>query len=229
MQMFPKLGRPVRVATATLITVCAAFAQHVLSPREVLERYCQLDGGGAQITAGGWHKVARMFLPNWKPGPGPLRVDILNLVIIQGFTIGDLVPVGSDKVKFTVRYSSFGEIGPMSFIFARSTEQPLRHEESNYSLVFTTEFFDLNANDEEVRKSGPKSWRIEGLPPSPHITIDAAIRYLPQFRDKQYFLDKDEVRNSASRANLKATIETLRKLRSNFAGPLDANNPAKVR
>ncbi len=86
--------------------------------------------------------------------------------------------------------------------------------EKSYNVLLTTKHYDLGSHGEETLLSGSKSWRIEGLPPEPHITVDAAIHYVRQLRSK--------ATSAGIQENANVTIDALERLRRRRTDRIDA-------
>jgi hypothetical protein len=56
---------------------------------------------------------------------------------------------------------------------------------AEYNLLLTEKHWELGAKEGSVHEiTGPAEWRIEGQQPQPHVTVDTAIRYVTDLRDK---------------------------------------------
>ena len=176
-------------------------AQSRLSPHDVLQRYCKMDASGKQLVPGGWLHLARMFVPKQELS-GPVVVLFDRIEVIRDFSIGYPALDGHDRAKLKVRYSSLGEIDYRSITFSPSVAGQV---EKDYSLLLTSKHYDIDSNGQQTVRKGPKTWRIEGSPLEPHITVDAAISYITQLRDKA---STAEMNNNANK-----TLEALKRLR----------------
>jgi hypothetical protein len=207
-----KIGRQL-LSFILLLSATAALAQ---SPRAVLERYCKLDGSGKQLeppngsSPSGWHQLARMFvLEDLSSVGAPIaKAWYSKVVVIKGYTIDGPTMDGPDRAQLTVHYLGLGEIDPESLVFSPWGKLPASQSAATYTLLWTTKHFDLNSNGEEVLATSPTSWKIKGLPPIPHVTVEPAIRYVARMRD---VASKVEIKSNAN-----STIATLNALRSDF-------------
>jgi hypothetical protein len=200
-----RLPKQMLVLAALLMSVRGTCAQSGPSPREVVERFCELDARGRQLEVGGWLQLARMFIPQRELSPGPIVVLFYKLEVIRGFSIGDLVMEGRDRAKLSVRYSFVGEIDYDSLTFSSQKGSSSGQMTKDYNLLLTTKQYDIGAHSSEVLQSGSKAWRIEGSPSEPHISIDAAILYVAQLQAKA---TKSGIKENANR-----TIDALKQLR----------------
>jgi len=128
------------------------------SPRDVLERFCELDAQAEQLSPGGWQKLAALF-----SAPGAPRLD--TIIVVRDFVVSRPA-FERDKARFYAEYIQLGRIDPSQ---ARFVSLP--------AMKVRTDFY-------VVRQSapGPAEWRIEGPMPDPHLTVDAAIRYGAELR-----------------------------------------------
>ena len=166
-----------------------------------------MDASGAQLAAGGWLPLARMFIPKRDLTGGPVVVLFDTLEVIGGYSISDPMMEGHDSARLSVRYSYLGDIDYKSLSFSRPPPSPTAKVRRNYHLLYTAMHYDIGSQGEEKLLSGSKTWRIEGLPPEPHSTVEAAILYVRQLRNK--------TTSDAIKKNANVTIEALKRLRPN--------------
>jgi hypothetical protein len=150
-----------------------------------------------------------MFIPQRELSPGPIIAFFDKLEVIRGFSVGDSIMEGPDRAKVTVRYRYLGEIDYTSLIFSSSKMPSAGKLGKSYNLLLTTKQYDIGADGGEVLLGGPKAWRIEGSPSEPHITIDAAILYVTQLRNK--------ATSAVIKENANITIVALKKVRAEFS------------
>jgi hypothetical protein len=154
-----------------------AVAQE-LSARDFVMRFCQLDSHGAQLSSDGRQRVAAMFV-----APGAPWHD--SVMVVRDFALSRPFPQ-TGKIGFGVDYRPFGEIDPSQ---ARFTPLP-------QSLWVKGSFFVIKQSTE---------WRIEGLMPQPHLTVDTAIRYVTELRAN--------AKDNTIRKNADRTLYMLKRLR----------------
>jgi len=155
------------------------------SPRTVLERYCELDGDGKQLTADGWQEMAGFLL---RPEPPNFKL----IVVVKDFVVSDPIIEG-DKAKFYVEYLYLGELYPRlgytdPHIIKDSPETvrgPIKVR-VQYTLV---------------RNVQESTWRIEESQFAPHITVEAAVRYVTELKNK--------TADATVRRNAERTIASL--------------------
>lgn len=186
-------------------TSATTSAQTPQEPRSVLETYCKLDAEGTQLKPRGWLQLARMFIPQGEPRPGLIKVTFDRLEIIRGFGIGNVITEGAKAARLTVRYSSLGKVDYDSLAFSAAEAQPPRESSDTFRLVLTTTHFDVDSRGYGVLLTGPESWRIEGIPRTPHLTVEVAIGVMVKLRDDA---TRDEFKANADR-----TIAALTRLK----------------
>jgi len=157
------------------------------SPRQVLEKFCEMDADGKQLTAEGWHQIAALFTQ-----ARPAREK--GIIVVKDFVVSRPAALG-DKVELYVQYIYLGKLdesGPRLTHSAPLPPQPVK-----VRIEYT-----LSRNDEGP---GPPIWKINGSPREPHISIDAAIRYVTQLRA--------QAASAAVVKNADRTIASLRRLK----------------
>jgi len=157
------------------------------SPRDILNRFCDLDGHGEQLSPGGWEKLAALFLT-----PGTPRRDIVT--VVKDFVVSNPAFDGN-KAEFYVEYLELGQIDQSNLVFSTLPAVNVR-------VMFTLVRTPKTGSD---REDGSE-WRIarRGVP-EPHLTVAAAIGYATELRAKA----KDAVaRQDANK--LLATLKGLR-------------------
>jgi hypothetical protein len=166
-----------------LIAMAGGSKSPQASPRDVLQRFCELDANGKQLEDQGSGEIAALFIRQ-----GDHRPE--KIVVIRDFVVSQ--PSSTDKkAEFYVEYIYLGQIDLSRLQFSRSPDFP-----PGPSKVRST--FAL------VSASAPE-WRIEGSPPEPHLTVSAAISYIKQMRDK--------TTDVAVRKNAGKTLVALNRLR----------------
>src|SRR5258705_12958821 len=92
------------VAGIWLIAQAGSAFPPLLSPRDVLVRFCDLDAQGEQLTPGGWQKVVALFV-----APGVPRRD--RIIVVRDFVVSRPDPE-EGKAGFYVEYIQLGRINP---------------------------------------------------------------------------------------------------------------------
>jgi hypothetical protein len=169
------------------------------SPKEVVRSYRKMDARGERLTTGGWYRAFRFFV---KPEPVPEHRFI---AVMDGEADPYIGSQGNDKAEIRVPCSAVGQIdflGRFTFLVApslidldRHLGQPgtpqMRmhgpHAPLNriYDLVLTSTHWELGPGTEGLREvKGTPEWRIETFEREPWVTLDVAIEYLTEMRDR---------------------------------------------
>jgi len=171
------------VLTLNAILVVAVHAQEALtqprSPNEVLEQFCRMDAEGKQLSPEGETEVTGLldFQKPWAQHP--------EIIVVK-----DYVVRGPDRQKdttrFVVDYQVWGRLGS-SLRFERLeglvVNHPIRVRE--YIPLFRTDKHIEVGNDGRWQQvKGVLEWRIGTVPSAPHVSVDTAIRYVTELRDK---------------------------------------------
>lgn len=189
------------------------------SPREVLEAYRKIDGGGGRLTASGWDNAAKFFI---KPGRAP-RHYVLMVIGGERIEKGSPLPKGATRVRTDVYVDARGQIdssGRFTSVLDPSLIDPSGRPLTEpahprlrgplpiaqvYYLVLTDTFWQFGPNGEGPNVvKGPPEWRIETFAFEPIVTIETALRYLTKLRD--------ESSSEVIRMNADKSITTLRHL-----------------
>jgi hypothetical protein len=192
------MDRPVTVrilAGLALLGIAATTpASSQEAPREVLEQYCELDAQGEQLTPDGWKRVAPLFVAAAAPRWG-------RIIVIKDSVVSH-PNLRGDKAEFYVEYIQLGQIDSSH---AKFSPLPPAKVRAGFDLVLTGEPRNVGLTGEGTRTVRAGQWRIEGSPPEPHLTVDAALRYATDLRDRA----NDEL----TRRNADRAIRALKGLR----------------
>jgi hypothetical protein len=161
------------------------------SPRDVLEQFCDLDAQGVQLTPDGWQKIAQLFV-----GPSVPRRG--RIIVVKDFVVSR-PELKTNRAEFYVEYVQLGEIVSAA---AKFSHLPMLKVRAGFNLAKTEEDSKSGRRDDSVQKV---QWRIEGSPPIPHLTVDAAIRYATNLRD--------EGNDMRIRKNAQEALAALKRLR----------------
>ena len=159
MKVLPVLGFISCFAVPALIQATQADA------RSVLERFCEMDAEGKQLTEDGWKEVSAMFS---SPGPQPQA----QFLVIRDFVVSE-PKVNGSKEEFYVEYVMLGRIDPQSARF------------SSLPPVKVRAGFDLIPASKPTNASAPTfKWKIQGGVPEPHLSLAAAIEFVTGLRSR---------------------------------------------
>jgi hypothetical protein len=159
----------------------------VPSAEDVFARFCELDSQGGQLTSDGWQKIAALFV-----NPGTPRHDRI-IVTDRG---GQLRPAPEGgKVGVGREHLQYGQIDLPQIRFSAVDGLPpgAKIREAFMYVVKVT------------GPGGAQEWRIEGPVPEPHLTVDAAIRYVNEIRAN--------TKDATIRKNADRTLAALKHIR----------------
>jgi hypothetical protein len=109
------------------------------------------------LTAEGWHEIAAFFV-------APVSRRLTKVIVIKDFVVSQPAIKGN-RAEFYVEYITLGELDPATGRFSNS---PVMKVRSGFDLTH----------------SPSTGWQIVGTPPEPHMTVDAANRYVKDMRDR---------------------------------------------
>ena len=144
-------------------------------------QFCELDSKGGQFTTIGQQEIATLFK---SPG-APRRYKA---VVIKDFVVS-FPSKGPGKASFYVEYISLGEIDLAKAMFLSGPRIKVRGT------------FDVSRESD----AASALWKIEGPVPTPHLTVDAAIRFTLGFR-----ANTQDRRAQQNADRLLATLKRLR-------------------
>jgi len=169
------------------------------SPREVLQRFCELDLDGAQLDAKGWREVANFFMrPAFEP---PSKI----VVASSKYGVSE-AKINELRAKLYVQALEWGEIDE-SLEFIPATEHPIHPipVRSLYTLYFTDTHWERQSDGTSTKRtSSHPEWRIEGSPAVRTISVETAIRYVTRL--------SEESTNAKLRQNAKRSVARLQGL-----------------
>lgn len=163
------------------------------APRELLNRYCEADSEGKQFSPEGWKELSSLFVEDGIP-----KHD--RIIVIKDFVVSNPLPKG-DGQQFYVEYVYLGQIKVSDLRFS-SLGSPFPTSPVKVRAEF--EVVPI-ANSTDLSQSSTAGWRIKGAPPEPHMTVEAAIKYVERLRDQNT--------NQMARQNATRTLTALRRLR----------------
>jgi hypothetical protein len=185
------MHRAFAIKTAAAIGLLAATGRPAFpqppSAENVFARFCELDSQGGQLTPEGWQKIVALFV-----NPGAPRHNRI-IVTDRG---GQLRPAPEGgKVGVGREYIQYGQIDLPEVRFSAVDGIP-PGAKIREALMYV------------VKMSGPggaEELRIEGPVPEPHLTVDAAIRYVAGILA--------DTKDAATRRNADRTLAALKHIR----------------
>lgn len=161
-----------------------------IPPTQVVERFCQLDAEGKQLTPDGWREMMGLLAY-----PNPRRQQ--RIFVVKAFAVSEPVISGSNADVY-VDYIKIGEINPVWEHFSPS---PALKERVTFHLILTDQRPGMGRPGPRGPASTSIGWRIEGPPPEPHLTVEGAIWYMINVRNT--------VQNEIIKKNADMTITAL--------------------
>ena len=166
---------------------------------QVVIHFEKLVANGAFLTPQGW-KMAGALFAQWGPFP---RASEISLTTVGG-SVGE-TKVSDDQAQVETKWTD--DLGTIDSTL-RFKPPEVRSDMTSYvfHLVYTNKHRDIGANGETIREAtGPWEWKIDGPVIARWATVDHAIEYVEQMRDKS---DDPIIRNNADK-----TIAALKRLR----------------
>lgn len=181
------------------------------SPNEVLKAYRQMDAKGERLTASGWYRASKFFV---KPARPPQHKV---LAVMDDEMVDATVLTKGNRAEIQVLCSAVGQVdslGRFTFVVLpnlidssgrpvilpateamRGPNAPLTRV---YDLVRTDTQWEFGPKGDgpHMVKGTPK-WRIETFEFEPWVTIEVAIRYLGELRERS---TSEVVRNNAEKS-----------------------------
>jgi hypothetical protein len=152
------------------------------SPSDVAKHFIALEG---RLMPSQWDKVANFFAETPKP-----KWDHANIVDIVGTGVDTSGSFGEAEVST----NSLGKLdSSMRLSNYPSMRLPLAPPSASacfgddrfgFSLLLSDKHWEIGANGIVKELAGPPAWRIEDTSFEPLLTLDTAIRYVSQVRDR---------------------------------------------
>jgi hypothetical protein len=169
------------------------------TPKEVVERLWNMAARGELLTTSGWDEATKIFTkPGSQPEKGAIRVYSdyfgVNFSSVDGTSaVVDMEYADAGLIDTNLRYTPPKQ--------SQATKTSFR-----YHLVSVQGYGVMYGADGKtiVQKKeipGASAWQIEGPPPDPWITVNAAIRYVLEMRNK--------TSDPAVKVNADATLSKL--------------------
>jgi hypothetical protein len=172
------------------------------SPKEVITLLWMMGTQGELLTQKGWNEASESFFTKPAPPSGNKIIFIRSngWPLPWGKTIGNTAEIDI----------GYGDAGQIDSSLRYTPPKPTRAIKTGvfYRLVYvrthwTQRSFHKNGKMEEKEMIGPMEWQIDGSPEQPWTTVNTAIRYVLEVRDK--------TNNPVIRRNADRTITELLK------------------
>jgi hypothetical protein len=166
---------------------------------EVVENVWHIASQGGLLTTNGWQRASGSFTK-----PTPIAPTVAFTVMSNSYGVSH-AEMKEGKVEVLIESEELGRIDPqLRFVATPATHNP---DFYLYRLVFGPTPVRMYGPDGktliEEKMTGPNRWRIEGSLGYRWTTVNTAIRYIMDTRDKST--------DPLLRANAEKTLETLRK------------------
>ena len=175
----PIIKRNAQAAFAELSGLVHAQFQQSAEPRqspsEVLAQFVALQTDGKGLTAEGQKELDALLV---QPAAWPRD----KIHITRDFVISNAVLMGA-KGDLYVQYIALGDLDS-SLRFTTRAPSGIKVRE-DYTLVLSNKYSLPGASGKPAQELlGPSRWKIADSPPEQWITVNTAIRYVTEMRDK---------------------------------------------
>lgn len=174
------------------------------SPKEIVEQMWTLATEGELLTPEGWNRYSGLFLhPDRPPGNKVVRV-VSNYWGVQG-----VLTKGSD-MEVAMDYAEAGQIdSELRYTQPPPLPPPFVKRGLIYHFVLAPTHWTMVISDGKAvpgkeERTGPMDWFITGSPGLPWTTVNTAIRYVLEMRQKST--------DPVVKKNADQTLATLLKL-----------------
>lgn len=166
----------------------------VKSPQQVVEELWKLATQGTLLTPDGWDKTSRGFANLPVPSPGsPVIRNVPaspNSILVTSNDWGVLgCTIKGDRAEVVVEYYDAGRIDPMLRLSPGLYSSGMGKTAMSFTLVFAPVHYPSYTSEGSMLKvakimTGPAAWQIEKMPALPWTTVNTAIRYVLEMREK---------------------------------------------
>ena len=163
-------------------------------PKEAVERVWKLATQGDPLTPEGWDKMARGAFAYPAPTLGnkvtPIAPRGDKVILVASNEWGVVgCQVKDKKARVAVEYYDAGSIDAMLRYTPGKEPPPIGKSEMLFTLVFAPghwETYKSNGKSLEIAevKTSPDAWRIESPQGPPWTTVNTAIRYVLEARER---------------------------------------------
>jgi hypothetical protein len=154
-----------------------------ISPKEATEQLWTMATRGELLTPEGWDKASRSFFMH--PASAPENKVVF---VVSNYWGPPSEQIKGDKADVTV---GFGDAGKIDSALRYLPPQPTRAIKTGmlYHFVLAPTHWTMFKSDGKAitgkeEKSGPVTWQIDDPPGPPWTTVNTAIRYVLEIRNK---------------------------------------------
>ena len=167
------------LSLAVMVGLAKSSVAQNESPKSVLEHFCEIDAQGKLLRVEDLKEVAAWY---FSPRTGPVDNSI---EIVKDYVVSD-PHLDGNRAVFKVNYLQWGELdSSLRFIrFEGRVPNAPVNSSGSFGLVLTDKQMEIGQDGKTREASIPLGWRIAESRPASHITVDTAIRYVTEMRDK---------------------------------------------
>jgi hypothetical protein len=173
-----------------------------MSPSEVVDQIWLLATQGELLTPDGWQRAGRFFT---KPIPYPSNEVIQ--IMSNYWGPASVTSSNNQRAEVFLGYLDLGKIDP-ALRYSDAPEPHYMKMAMSYHLVLVPGYIGISVPDGkgllDKKPTGKCVWQIEGSQGTPWTTVNTAIRYMMEARDK--------ARDGAIRRNADQTLSRLKLL-----------------
>lgn len=145
------------------------------SPAAVLSQFVALETDGKGLSAEGRRELDALLVQ-----PATWRTDKIH--VARGFVVSNAIFMGAKGI-LDVEYTALGDLDS-SLHFSNGVHGGGRVREG-YTLALSNKYSLPGANGKPAQELiGPSRWKVADSPPEQWITLNTAIRYVTEMRDR---------------------------------------------
>jgi hypothetical protein len=183
----------------------ASPAEHIKSPEQVLQEFCELDLHGKHLTPEGRAEIAPLLAK-------PETTQLKDILVVMDCVVSEPA-INGNRADFYVEQMMLGRLDASLNYIPAVPDHPdepimLRRDQS---LLLTDQYWKVGPSGESQRIVGPAAWRLDqSFPPS--VNVEAAIAYVKRTRERT----SDETMKQNANQTL-AVLTLLKKARNPYA------------
>jgi hypothetical protein len=151
------------------------------SPRDLVNELWMAATKGDLLTAEGWKKTSRFYV-HADPPPEDSSFQVMS----NDWTVGPIIVKG-ESAEVSVGYVAAGKIDSM-LRYTPPPKIPYMKTEIGYHLTLIPGYNVVYGSDGKTiisqKPSGTRGWQIEGTRGMPWTTVNTAVRYVLEMRQK---------------------------------------------
>jgi hypothetical protein len=151
------------------------------SPREVIEQYWNMGVSGELLTSEGWDRASGFYAKPNSPPPGKF------FDVYSNFNGLYSVSINGDKAEVAWQYVNCGRVDS-DLRYSPPPKTNALKMALVFRLVLTPSYMRMFGPDGkteiERKPTGDSAWKIEGPAFPPWTTVNTAVRYVLEMRNK---------------------------------------------